>query len=291
MPTASQRLVLVLALALCVVKGVLVAVVTPPFQTPDEYGHYDYVLYLSHIDWKRFLVGDVARPTGYNDVTTNELWAVVRATGTEGHLRGEGLTRPLPSLARQLEAGRGFTPSDSHDALSTKTVVAPQFNYPILYYGGAALLVKIVRLQTSNPVVAYYCVRLGSLLLVLLTVYWVWRTTLLLQRSSDWLPSAYAVGFVSLQPQLSMLGTSVQSDTLTVALTATAGTLSARYALRPDLRAACALGGVVGLLLLTKVHAAAAVAIATAVLIGQVRRGGACQPLPGTWCRPASSLR
>ena len=36
-------------------KGVALAFFIPPFQTPDEYGHYDYVLYLSKVPVGRFL--------------------------------------------------------------------------------------------------------------------------------------------------------------------------------------------------------------------------------------------
>ncbi|HTU99949.1 MAG TPA: hypothetical protein VMF13_05400 [Luteitalea sp.] len=40
----GQRLVLALGLVACLLKGVVTAAVTPPFQTPHEYGQYDYVL-------------------------------------------------------------------------------------------------------------------------------------------------------------------------------------------------------------------------------------------------------
>jgi hypothetical protein len=259
--------VLGIGLLACLVRGIYVAAVTPPFQTPDEYGHYDYVLYLSHIDWGRFLVGDVARPVGYNDVTTDELWAVTRATGTESHLRGQGLPARLPTRDRQLAAGAAYQPSDSHQALSTKVVVAPQFNYPILYYGAAALMVKGLRVATSNPVAAYYLVRSASLVFALVTVWLTWLIAGAMFGPEDWLPAAFSVAFVALQPQLGMLGSSVQSDVLTVTLTTLAGYVAVRYAQTPTRRLAITQGAVIGLLLLTKLHAAAAAAAAFAVLV------------------------
>ena len=256
-----------MGLLACLVRGAFVAAATPPFQTPDEYGHYDYVLYLSYIDWGRFLAGNVAPPVGYNDVTTDELWAVTRATGTEPHLRGQGLPARLPALERQLEAGATYEPTDSHDALSTKVVVAPQFNYPILYYGSAALMVKGLRVLTRNPVLAYYLVRSASLVFVLLTVWLTWRIARVMFGSDDWLPTAFSVAFVALQPQLGMLGSSVQSDVLTITLTTLAGYVAVRYAQTPTRRLALVQGAVIGLLFLTKLHAAAAVAGAFAVLV------------------------
>lgn len=268
----SQRTVLWIALTACLLKGLLTAAVTPAFQTPDEYGHYDYVLYLSHIRWLPFLRGDVAKPTGYNDVTTDELWAVTRATATESHLRGRGLRKPLPSLGNQIAGGRSFSPSDAHEQLRTKLVVPPQFNYPVLYYGAAAALVRLVRLFTTNPVVAYYVVRLASLGLTLFSVYFVWRTAVLAFGPTEWLPAAGAAAFTALQPQLAMLGTSVQSDVLTIALVTLAGAVATAYAGSPTRSHALALGALIGLLLLTKIHAAAAVATAAAVLIAWSRR-------------------
>ena len=266
----AQQAVLVIALVACLVKGLVMARITPPFQTPDEYGHYDYVLYLSYIDWARFLAGDVARPTGYNDITTEELWAVTRATGTESHLRGQGLARPLPSLSAQIAGGATFVPTDTHEQLRTRTVVPPQFNYPILYYGVAAVLVKGVRVFTANPVVAYHVVRMTSLLLILLTVYLVWRLAVF--HFEGWVPPALAAAFVALQPQLGLLGTSVQSDVLTIALTTLAGVLAIRYAEVPGLTRSAALGLVIAALLLTKVHAAAAVVVAVTAVIAWVQR-------------------
>lgn len=260
------------ALAVCLIKGLLTAVVTPPFQTPDEYGHYDYVLYLSHIRWGAFLRGDVAKPIGYNDVTTDELWAVTRATGTESHLRGAGLVKPLPAFTAQIAAARDFVPSDTHEQLRTKRIVAAQFNYPVLYYGGAAILVRAVRWFTANPVTAYYVVRSASLGLTLLTVFFVWRSAVLVFGAREWLPIGCASAFTALQPQLGMLGTSVQSDVLTITLVTSAGAVATAYGAAPNRRRAVALGALVGLLLLTKVHAAAAVAAAVAALVVWTRR-------------------
>jgi hypothetical protein len=173
---SSHRPALALALVLCALKGVAAAWVTPAFQTPDEYGHYDYVLYLSHITWGEFLRGNVARPQAYHDITTDELWAVTQASGTESHLRGQGLRRPLPTLGMQVAFASAFVPTDSHGSLARKTIVPAQFNYPMLYYGGMALVVKAVRMTTPNPVIAYYTARTVSLGLLLLTVYFTWAT-------------------------------------------------------------------------------------------------------------------
>ena len=265
--SAGQRLVLALGLVACLLKGVFTAAVTPPFQTPDEYGHYDYVLYLSYIDWREFLMGRVARPTGYNGVATEELWAATRATGTESHLRGQGFTRPARTFTQQVDAGDGFVRVDTHAALAGITIVAPQFNYPVLYYGSASVLVRLVRLFTTNPVIAYHVVRACSLLLLAATVFLAWRTAIVMFGSHDWLPVGVTTAFVALQPQLGMLGTSVQSDMLTVTLVTWAACLAVGYDRAPRVGLAVWQGVVIGALALTKIHAAAAVAVAFTTLI------------------------
>jgi len=270
-PTAAQRTVLGLALAVCLGKGLFIAAVTPPFQTPDEYGHYDYVLYLSYIRWGAFLAGDVARPTGYNDITTDELWAVTRATGTEGHLR-HGAARVIPPVREQLAAGASVVPGDSHARLRTRTVVPAQFNYPVLYYGAAAGLANATRVFTHNPVVTYYVVRFASLAMTLVTVWLIWWMAV--RSGFGTFPLAAATAFIALHPQLGMLATSVQSDVLTILLTTLAGACALAYASSPSRRRAAVLGVVIGALLLTKLHAAVAVAVAGAVVIAWNRRTG-----------------
>jgi hypothetical protein len=255
-----------MALIACLGKGLLIAWVTPPFQTPDEYGHYDYVLYLSHVDWVEFLRGNTARPTRFDDVTTKELWAVTAATGTETHLRSGRLVTPMPRFLPQVEAGRGFVATDEDAALRGRVAVPPQFNYPILYYGGCALVVKATRWWTPNPVIAYHVVRGTSQVIVLATVAVLWLFLQIGMRTDDWRPAALALVFAALQPELGMLGASVQSDVLTVFLVSLSALTAVTYAQRRRPRDAAWFGFVVGLLLLTKVHAAGAASAAFGML-------------------------
>lgn len=265
----GSRTIVVAALLACLAKGLLASWATPPFQTPDEYGHYDYALYLSHIDPLDFLAGRITRPTAYHDITTDELWAVTRATGTELHLRGSGRVHPLPGVRQQLAAGATFIPSDTHETLRRATVVPAQFNYPVLYYGSVAVLVKGVRLVTPNPVAAYYVARTASLGLLLLTVWFAWRTATVVFADVGHGPPAVALStlLVALHPQLTMLGTSVQSDMLTVLLVTVAGWYAARLATTPSVRDSTMLAVVTGALLLTKLHAALVVGVAASALL------------------------
>lgn len=299
----GRSVVLALVLVAGLIKGGLIAWATPPFQTPDEYGHYDYVLYLSHVDLAEFLRGNIAKPTRFDDVTTKELWAVTAATGTETHLRHGRLHTPMPAFRAQVAAARGFVPADEDQALRTRVAVPPQFNYPILYYGACALVVKAVRWWTPNPVVAYYVVRWTSLIVVLATVAVLWLFLRAGMRTEDWRPMALALVFAALQPELGMLGTSVQSDVMTVFLVTLSAYAGLVYSLRRRARDACWFGVVVGLLLLTKVHAAAPTALAFGALafagardVGVRRVGkhlaiaGTAAVLVGGWWYVRSSL-
>jgi hypothetical protein len=267
-PGRIHLAILLASLLMAAGKGLVAAYVTPPFQTPDEYGHYDYVLYLSHIRWPAFLAGRVATPTAYNDVTTSELWAVTAATGTESHLRGQGLRKPLPALRDQIHAAAAFKHVDTHEALSRRVVLAPQFNYPVLYYGGLSMLARTMRAMAANPVIVYHAVRACSLLLLLATVFCTWRLLLVLfPGPHDHWAVVGGTAFVALQPQLTMLGTSVQSDMLSVLLTTSALALAVRAARDQTMSLWPQAGIICGALLLTKLHAAVAVLVGLSCLL------------------------
>jgi hypothetical protein len=255
--TQGRRLLLLVALLAAAIKGTATAVIVPAFQAPDEYGHYDYVLYLSYVDWGRWLAGDVARPTGYNDITTEELWFLTRITGTERHLRGLGAPQVRP-LGEVWADSRRFEPIDTFDTLRTRTIVGPQFNYPPLYYGLQGGIGRAGRWLGIDAFTRFLIARGFSLVLGLLTVAVAWWVAGLVFPDDAWARATAAL-FVALQPQLTLLTATVQSDAMSALLVCAAPIVVHRYARRPATTVAVSGGLLIGALLLTKLHAALAV--------------------------------
>ena len=245
-----------LVIAAALAKGLGVLWLVPPFQTPDEYGHYDYALYLAHVDPVAFLSGNVAIPgaVSFSDYTTRELYALADATGTAAHAREAIVARPRLPLA---EMHRRAVPDDAHDAharLSRLETVNALFNYPPLYHGIVGALHRVTAAAGADPVTGYYAARLLSLGLFGLTLVVAWRVLQALEL--DRRLALLVLGLIGFHPQLTQQSIAIQPDTLTLLLTTVGLLLLVRLAAEPGTRSLIQLGLVCGLLALVKVHAA-----------------------------------
>ena len=278
-------------LAAALLKGVLLAWLLPPFQTPDEYAHYDYALYLSYVGASRFVSGDIARPTRLvpDRYTTAELYAVVDAVGQRPHLDRAVIVRPPPSMAEARQRiGQWRAAGDEPERLTGLGELNWVFNYPPLYHKLAGAVVRAGRLSGLTPVTCFYLARLFSLLLFLTACWMTWHLTLALGTSHGF---AQLVTFlVAFHPELSMLSVSVQPDNLSLLLV-TAGLYAlVRFAVTPSTGSACAVGVIVGLLLLTKTHLALPLASTFAVALAMAAWRGAIPAQLLTWLTAALFL-
>jgi hypothetical protein len=249
----ARQLSLVLALA--AVKGALLIALIPPFQTPDEYAHYDYVLYLSRVSPAGFvagrgLVGATLEPTEY---ATREVGCLAAATGAGAHFDDASPVRAVPwreAIANAAPCGGLDTASSLEQGGRLNTI----FNYPPLYYAAVSLVVRAARAAGLNPLLAYYLARALSILLLCAAVA---LTAVLGARLGVGAAVTFAAALVvALHPQLSMLSVAVQPDMLGLVLVTLglAGLVAAIA--RPQPRHAAWVGLVIGLLLLTKLHLA-----------------------------------
>lgn len=258
-PPVTRR-VLIAAVVAAVAKGCVLLWLIPPFQTPDEYGHYDYVLYLANVNPWHFVRGDGLHGLAIRPVTftTRELPCLADATGTARHMWDATRVRRTP-FSDQLSKARACRGLDREDTLMSQRCGNPLFSYPPLYYFGASLEHRALSLAGVNPLLIFHAIRFTSLLLLVAVLIVAYRLLAVL-RAGDGVASV-VVWYLALQPQLSMLSVSVQPDMLGLLLTTSCLLWLVRLAHEPSARTAGALGLVLGLLLLTKLHLALPIAV------------------------------
>jgi hypothetical protein len=255
--------------ALAVAKSVLLVFFIPPFQTPDEYGHYDYVLYLSHIRWSDFLLGRVAavEALSFSAVSTEELKYLVEVTGTTRQGAGEASHRVRASVGALVAAAGGYRDLDDPSRLAQERISNTLRNYPPLYYFGIAAVHRAARALGANPVVRYYLARLCSVVLFGFTL--VAAAALFAEVGLSPLAQRAALGLLAFHPQLALVTMAVQPDNLALLL-ATAGCLWLVRWLRGfqdgEMRR---LGAALGALALVKPHVGVPLAVVAGVGTGR----------------------
>ncbi len=177
-----KRKTLALLLALSLIRGVLYSAVTPPWQAPDEPGHFQYAAFLAH--YHRF-------PTKQDVATEEWLQSRVYASMREfGFWARRAHTLAPPALEEKYRA----------------TVGHP----PLYYLLGALLLVPFSR---CDLVTQLHALRLGSVLLGTLTVLVAYLAAqALFPEDTSW-QLAVPV-FVVFLPMHAFITSSVNNDSL-----------------------------------------------------------------------------
>ena len=218
-------------LAIALVKALVLPALIPPFQTPDEYAHYDYAVYLSQVPPLAFLRGEVTRPTAmrHAEVVTSEVRAVAGAAGVLPHLTDAVLPtrQPLSDMLAAAAAWDGRELDLSH----VRTWNAAM-NYPPLYHGALAVLLRVQRAVGVNPLLRFYSARLFSIAMFLLAL-WAAAAALRHLDVQPWLATT-ALGVIALQPQLSMMTVSVQPDVLALLLVTAAFAIALGWWVEPN---------------------------------------------------------
>ena len=264
LPPRLSRLALII-IAVAAVKGALLTFFIPPFQAPDEYDHYDYVLFLSEVPLADYLAGRTARPTSVGTPVTAELRALARATGTEDHLDRGGPVVMRRGLGAMFDEAAAIGEPDDPAKLATLTRLGRMVNYPPLYYLGQALLTRAARSAGMNPLARFYLARLASCALFLVTLVVFWRIVSALADSPT--VAHLALALLAFQPQLGLLTISIQPDTLVLLLSALFTLAVFRWLQSPSNGIAALSGAWAGLLFLTKAHFLLPLAGAAAIVI------------------------
>jgi hypothetical protein len=177
-----KRKTLALLLALSLIRGVLYSAVTPPWQAPDEPGHFQYV---------GFLVRYHRLPTRQDIAAEERLQTQVYVSMQEsGFWARRAHTLAPPALEKEYRAAVGHP--------------------PLYYLLGALLLVPFSR---CDLVTQLYVLRLGSVLLGTLTVLVTYLTAqALFPEDASWQLAILA--FVAFLPMHAFITSSVNNDSL-----------------------------------------------------------------------------
>jgi len=222
--TAVKRFVLPLMLLSYVILGVVMSLIVPLGEAPDEIDHFLYVRYL--VEQRAFpIMQPIPADNATMEANQPPLFYLLNAV----------VTAPLPMTASAdfpLNACYTFDPQDGGRA-----------NF---YLHNAA---------EQHPLAADYLgFRVARLVSVLLGALTVWLAYGLGRQMADgdvragWL----AAGFLAFNPQFVFMTASVNNDVLTAVLGAAVVFISVRAVARPLLRLFVLLGVLVGLSLLTK---------------------------------------
>lgn len=208
---------LVLLLVVAAILGTAWALVTPPFQGPDELDHFAYVQHLAE-------TGGAPSPTAYGGAgshSTEETQAL-DALGLWAAM-GDPLARPAWSAldVRQWAAFERGLPARARSDGDGADPVAK--NPPLYYaYASAAYLASPSRSLFARLLAS----RLAGVLLFVLTVGLTWLA------ASELTPRRWvrvlATGVVALEPQLAFMSGIVNADILLVAIWTAFVALAAR---------------------------------------------------------------
>ncbi|MFC8599331.1 DUF2142 domain-containing protein [Isoptericola sp. NPDC057191] len=266
-PRGYRRTVALITLA---VAGwaTLWAVVTPPFQAPDEQNHLNSVLRIAYGGgWPA--PGDAYLAPGVVDA--------VHEAGYPSDPPGRWVHRPdVPQFVDLVPVPRDErTRLDASNALgdaTSGTTVDQMTQHPPLYYALGAAVLRVTGLTEARWDAQMLALRLFDVVLLALTVPLAAATA----RRVTGSPAAglVAAAFPLFLPQLGHIMGAVNNDALVV-LTCAAATWLAARVVTGDLRwrVAVAIGVVVGLGLLTKVMVAFALpTVGVAYLLARGRR-------------------
>ncbi|TEU13114.1 MAG: DUF2142 domain-containing protein [Anaerolineales bacterium] len=177
-----KRKTLALLLTLSLIRGVLYSAVTPPWQAPDEPGHFQYVA---------FLVRYHRLPTRQDIAAEEWLQTQVYVSMQEsGFWARRAHTLAPPALGKKYRAAVGHP--------------------PLYYLLGALLLVPFSR---CDLVIQLHVLRLGSVLLGTLTVLVAYLTAqALFPEDASWQLAIPA--FIAFLPMHAFITSSVNNDSL-----------------------------------------------------------------------------
>ena len=276
--SARHTVVVRTIMALALLKGLVLVWLIPPFQAPDEYGHYDYALFLSKVNPVAFLRGDAVQTRRLSDIhyTTRELIAVVEATGMRPHMDDAIVVRHRPSFLDARRRVSVLPTEDTAETLYRVPTLNNVFNYPPLYYGLLGVVLRLLDALGLDPVSKDYAARVCSVLLLLATLAIAARLLGALRLPGS--VGAITLFAIACHPELSMMSASVQPDMLSLLLVTVALWLLQRSLVHLSPAVACGFGVSLGLLLLTKVHTVPPLAFGALATLG-LRAGRRAVPL------------
>lgn len=248
---ASGRGALVTAAVVAAACGAAWALLTPPFQVPDEPAHYAYTQYLAET---ASLPGGEPNRLAYSDEQTSAM-AVVGANALVGRA-----TNRAPATTEAVEQALRDGKDLPRDNGGGQTGASPQ---PPLYYGLAA--VPYYAASWAAVPLRVLVIRLFSVLMLAATAVLVGLLARELLPRFSWAPLVAGL-VVALQPVIGFVSAGATPEGLMDLIAAAFLLASVRAIRRPSVRAAVIVAVLAGAGVITKITLAALVPPAVLVV-------------------------
>lgn len=168
----------------------------PPFQTPDETGHYDIVYWITRGVYPNVDKGEKPNPHPYNAL----LWEYF----------GLGINHPMlipdySKLSQSLLEKQSNFPNENKF-----TPLTSQAYNPPIFYSVAAVFLKITQLFQANLLIQYYAIRLSSALWYFATLFFAFKILRLYFQNK--VTQKAALLFFAINPLMLSVGISINPD-------------------------------------------------------------------------------
>lgn len=190
----SRNKIIIIILISVFLKSIAWLVLFPPFQTPDEPTHFANVQYIAENNKMPIATDGPGSLSGDN-------WKIAEAA--KPNFEGGPKFKSFKEIWNELISVKS-TPEDRE--LTGNTAAA---GYPYGYYGIAAIVYKLF--YFSPAIVRFYAIRLLSVLIGLVSVFFAYRIGQKLD--SKWLGVSLAL-LIGFNPMYSMVSIAINNDIL-----------------------------------------------------------------------------
>ncbi|MBD3413408.1 MAG: DUF2142 domain-containing protein [Candidatus Aminicenantes bacterium] len=184
----KEKSSVVFLLGFSFVLGVLYVFLTPPWQAPDEYTHYEYVHLLSR-----------SKITQIKQQPDPDVQKEIIRSLDRFHVWKYVYEKPPDELPDRFIDSKVLSWSQS------------KLQRPPLYYVGGSLLLKLFK--TDCLLARHYMMRMYSLLISMFTILFTFLSAQIV-FNRDFVNSFFAAGFVAFLPQFGIISSSISSDNL-----------------------------------------------------------------------------
>jgi 4-amino-4-deoxy-L-arabinose transferase-like glycosyltransferase len=250
----KQHWKLVAVMAAVLIKGLAWAAVTPPWENHDETVHFAYVQYVA-VEHKLPLVDPKLSsllPASTTEFTLDRFSQEENASLLWSNFYGQGRLEQKALVSEDYAIAYNHILNSNFDTKSDGTTYVS--SYPPLYYLLNVLPYYFAYYFIGHSIlVRLFAMRVLSILLELILVYFVYLSGIIIYDESFALIAASIVGF---QPELSMIFSAVNNDVLVDLMSCVLFYLFLRFQrVNPSWKTATAAGIFMGIALLAKAEA------------------------------------
>lgn len=247
----KDRLIFVLFL-IVFIKGIVLIFFIPPFQTPDEDNHYDYAIYLSKINIFKFVTGKYNLSNIYAENTVTHEVSFLQSITNFHNITFNYNEKVKISFWESIKKAKEYKDLDTAESLSQNRLISGQFNYPPFYYLFVSIPLRIIDLLEINIVIKYLIARFISFCLFMASLVYAFKCLKIINFNKY--VNVIILTIIALQPELSMLSISIQSDIMVLLLINVCLYSALRFMNFFRIKDLYYLNIFSGLLLLTKIH-------------------------------------